>query len=290
MEDSFNDLPPASTGGITANFGVALIAIFLVGILAGYSLHPLINGRDGATTNERIVEVTVVVTTTPDAGQAVADDSTGDDEGKTIVVVTATPTPTPDVMKDLLASARHSQGLDDAPVTIIEFSDFKWSYCGRFANDSLSRIREEYVDTGKVRFVYKQYAILGPESVRGSEATECAAEQDSFWPFHDVLFTDLSTNHSSLTDDKLIEFAEQLELDTESFGTCLASGRFSDLITQDRTSIQELGVRGTPAFLINGIYISGAQPYEVFQEVIEEQLGIVQGSWPLPVQDYQIVM
>ncbi|MDM8520256.1 hypothetical protein QUF64_09420 [Anaerolineales bacterium HSG6] len=126
MEDSFNDLPPESTGGggMTANFGVALIAIFLVGLLAGYSLHPLVNGRASTTVNERIVEVTVVVTATPDA-QAIADASVVTEDGdKEIVVVTATPTPTPDVMKDLLVSARHSQGLDDAPVTIIEFSDF----------------------------------------------------------------------------------------------------------------------------------------------------------------------
>ncbi|MDM8529247.1 hypothetical protein QUF58_13710 [Anaerolineales bacterium HSG24] len=119
MGISFNDSPP--TGGrITTNFGVALIAIFLVGLLAGYSLHPIINGRAESTVNERIVEVTVVVTATPDA----VADASGNGEEK-IVVVTATPSPTPDIMKDLLASARHSQGLDDAPVTIIEFSDFK---------------------------------------------------------------------------------------------------------------------------------------------------------------------
>jgi protein-disulfide isomerase len=136
----------------------------------------------------------------------------------------------------------------------------------------LGRLREEYVNTGKVHFVYMQYPILGQESVRAAEATECAAEQDKFWPLHDTLFEDMYADHSSYTDDKLIEFAKKIELDVETFSSCLASGRYSDLISQDRASIQELGVRGTPAFLINGIYLSGAQPYEVFQEVIEEQL------------------
>jgi len=136
----------------------------------------------------------------------------------------------------------------------------------------LSRLREEYIDTGKMRFVYKQYAILGQESVRASEATECAAEQDAFWPMHDVLFEDLGTKRSTYNDETLSSFAAELNLDVDTFDTCLSSGRYSSLIAEDRTSIQALGVRGTPAFLINGIYISGAQPYEVFQEVIEEQL------------------
>ncbi len=136
----------------------------------------------------------------------------------------------------------------------------------------MNRLREEYIDTGKLQFVYKQYAILGPESVRAAEATECAADQGYFWEMHDELFLDLASRRTTYNETNLTEFADGLGLDIEQFSQCLSEGKYSDTIAQDRASIQSLGVRGTPAFLINGVYVSGAQPYEVFQEIIEEQL------------------
>ncbi len=136
----------------------------------------------------------------------------------------------------------------------------------------MSRIRSEYVDTGKVRFVYKHFAILGPESSRSAEASECAAEQDKFWAFHDLVFNDQMATHSQLTDDKLVSLAEELGLDTTAFTECLNKGEYSNQIRQETASVQSMGVRGTPAFLVNGVFISGAQPFEVFQQIIEEQL------------------
>ena len=91
-------------------------------------------------------------------------------------------------MDFLLSDARHIEGDPDAPVTIIEFSDFACPYCSRFSVDTLPQLREDYVETGKVRFVYKHYAILGQVSTRAAEASECAAEQDQFWAYHDQIF------------------------------------------------------------------------------------------------------
>ncbi len=136
----------------------------------------------------------------------------------------------------------------------------------------MNRIRETYVDTGKVRFVYKHFAILGPESSRSAEASECAAEQDQFWAYHDLVFQDQIAAHSSLTQAKLVELAAQLELDTTEFETCLSSGKYSLQISRESQSVQALGVRGTPGFLVNGLFISGAQPFEVFEQIVEEQL------------------
>ncbi len=136
----------------------------------------------------------------------------------------------------------------------------------------MSRIREEYVDTGKVRFVYKHYAILGTESSRSAEASECAAEQDQFWAYHDLVFTDQAATHGSLNQEKLVALAEQIGLNTEAFSDCLSSGKYSLQISREAQAVQSLGVRGTPGFLVNGLFISGAQPFEVFQEIIEEQL------------------
>lgn len=123
-----------------------------------------------------------------------------------------------------------------------------------------------------MRFVYKHFAILGPESNRSAEASECAAEQGEFWAFHDFVFADQVANRTSLTDEALVGIAVEIGLDQTAFSDCLKSGRYRTQITQESLSVQSLGVRGTPAFLINGVFISGAQPFEVFQQVIDEQL------------------
>lgn len=136
----------------------------------------------------------------------------------------------------------------------------------------MSRIREEYVSTGKVRFVYKNFAILGQESSRAAEGSECAAEQDLFWEYHDYVFNDQATINSSLNDDNLIAMAGDMGMDVDAFAECLYSNRYAGQVQQAAMSIQSLGVRGTPGFVVNGVYISGAQPFEVFQQIIEEQL------------------
>jgi protein-disulfide isomerase len=249
-EVSQNKLP-----GIKRVYVVLALAITLaVGMAAGYAL-----GLRQAEQNP----VLVVITATP---QPVAQ-VTSSPKAATVAQA-ATPT----IMEFLLSDARHFEGTASAPVTIIEFSDFKCPFCGHFVTETLSRLRSEYVQTGQVRFVYKHYAILGPESVRGAEASECATEQNHFWEFHDAVFADQVANHSSLTDNKLTQLAGQLNLDTAKFSECLASGRYTDKIQRESIAVQSLGVRGTPAFLINGVFISGAQPFEVFQQTIQEQL------------------
>jgi len=246
-----------------SNATVSLLIMFLVGALAGFFGRPLV------VTPEVIPPQVVIVTATPDVAAIAKAQTSGDKE---VIVVTATPEPTPDYMKELLSKARHFQGDANAPITMIEFSDFKCGYCGKFAIETLEQIREQYVKTGKVRFVYKQFAILGPESQRAAEATECAAEQDKFWPLHDLIFKEEATNHTPLDDATLSQLAGKVGIETATFDTCLASGRNTNLISEDRTYIQSLGVRGTPGFLINGVYVSGAQPIEAFQEIIEKQL------------------
>ena len=136
----------------------------------------------------------------------------------------------------------------------------------------MSRIRKNYIEAGKVRFVYKHFAILGQESSRSAEASECAAEQEKFWAYHDLIFVDQATRRSTLNDETLIRLAEELNLDTTAFRQCLTSNRYSDLIRQESQVIGSLGVRGTPGFVINGVYMAGAQPYESFAQIIDQQL------------------
>ncbi len=118
-------------------------------------------------------------------------------------------------------------------------------------------------------------AFLGPESQWAAEASECAADQDAFWEYHDILFSSQSgENQGAFNKDKLKQFAADIELDTEAFNECLDSGIHTQAI-QDSTQVaQSIGVRSTPAFLINGTPMLGAQPFEAFQQVIDQALAV----------------
>ena len=115
-------------------------------------------------------------------------------------------------------------------------------------------------------------AVNGPESLRSAEASECAAEQEQFWPFHDLVSADQVLEGSRLTAEKLTELAADIGLDTDTFTECLASGRYTDLVTEETGWAVSGGVRGTPGFVINGLFLIGAQPYEAFVQIIDQEL------------------
>lgn len=126
---------------------------------------------------------------------------------------------------------------------------------------------------GLVRFGYQHFAFLGKESEWAAEASECAAEQDAFWAYHDLLFERWGgENRGAFNKDNLKQFAAELGLDTSAFNACLDSGRYTSIVRAEKTAAQSLGVRGTPAFVINGRPVSGALPFEMFQQVIEAAL------------------
>ncbi len=137
----------------------------------------------------------------------------------------------------------------------------------------MRQIEETYIQAGLVRFGYQHMAFLGPESQWTAEASECAAEQDAFWAYHDLLYIQQAgENRGAFNKDNLKRFAADLGLDTGSFNACLDSGKYSSLVQTETASVQSMGVRGTPAFLVNGRPMVGAQPFEAFQQIIEAEL------------------
>jgi len=124
-----------------------------------------------------------------------------------------------------------------------------------------------------VRFGYWHFAFLGTESFWAAEASECAAEQDAFWEYHDLLFDrQAGENQGAFKKENLKQFAVDLELDTQAFNECLDNGKFSTQVQTESSNARSLGVTSTPAFVINGQAILGAQPFEVFEQVIEQEL------------------
>jgi len=178
------------------------------------------------------------------------------------------------LMEAVTGQTRHFRGDPTAPVTLIEFSDFQCPFCGRFAIETLPQLIEAYVAAGEVRVGFQHFAFLGQESFRAAEAAECAAEQGAFWEYHDWLFANQAgENQGAFADDKLEQFAATLNLNTPDFNSCLDSGRYSSLVAAETQAAQQLGVRSTPTFLLNGQPVVGAQPYEVFAQYIDTVLG-----------------
>lgn len=159
------------------------------------------------------------------------------------------------------------RGAADAPVTIVEFSDFHCGFCGRFAAETLEPLLQNY--DGKVRLVYRDYPFQTQGSLTAALAGQCMNDQGKFWEFHDLTFK----NQQALTREQFITYAQQLNVDVATFTTCLDTQQHLPEVSKDVTEAQALGVNGTPAFFVNGRFISGAQAYSVFASFIDEELG-----------------
>jgi len=161
-----------------------------------------------------------------------------------------------------------SWGPEDAPVTIVEFSDFQCPFCSRFFSETYPQIKQEY--EGQVHFVYRDFPLtsLHENAQKAGEAAECADDQGKFWEYHDMLFN----NNSALDDASLKGYASQLGLDTSAFDQCLDSGKYTEEVQKDYQEGISYGVTGTPAFYINGVSIIGAQPYANFKAAIDAAL------------------
>jgi protein-disulfide isomerase len=160
-----------------------------------------------------------------------------------------------------------AKGPDNAPVTIVEFSDFECPFCLRI-NPTLKQVMEEY--EGQVRLVFRQFPLnnIHPNAQKAAEASLCADAQGRFWEMHDAMFD----NPRELAVADLKTRAAEIGLDEEAFATCLDTGEFADKVTADLNAGRALGVSGTPALYINGRFLSGAQPFEVISRVIEDEL------------------
>lgn len=181
----------------------------------------------------------------------------------------AAPAPSPSIDMEALADEDAFKGDDDAPVVIVEFSDFECPFCGRFYTQTLPQLEETYLKTGKVKLVYRDFPLsFHSNAQKAAEASECADEQGKFWEMHDLLFE--QGVQGGIASFK--QYAQQLGLDAAEFDRCLDSGAMASEVQRDFVDGQRAQVQGTPAFFVNGQLISGAQPFQVFQQVIEAEL------------------
>ena len=167
-------------------------------------------------------------------------------------------------------------GPRDAKITIIEFSDFQCPFCRSFWRDSLPQIKEKYIDRGKVKFVYRDFPLdFHPASMPAAQGGECAREQSRFWEFHDKIFKEQDEKGEGtiqFTSNDLKKWAEEIGLDSNKFNQCLVSGKYHQEVQKDYSDGVNYGVTGTPTIFINGRKLVGAQPFENFAALIEEEL------------------
>ena len=161
-------------------------------------------------------------------------------------------------------------GNKNAPLTIVEFSDFQCPFCKRARDDAVAQIEEQYVKTGKVKFVYRDFPLtsIHPMAQKSAEAAECADDQGKFWEMHDKIFEE----QASLSLSNLKQWAVELGLKANDFNKCLDSGKYTNEVNKDASDAQRAGGQGTPYFVVGEAIVSGAQPFAAFQQAIESQL------------------
>ena len=173
-------------------------------------------------------------------------------------------------------------GNPDAPITIVEFSDFQCPFCARFHTQTLPLILEEYIEQGKVKLVFRDFPIqsIHPNALPASVAAECANDQNKFREMHDMLFEKQNDWNKLETVDALSmfsQYASGMQLDEELFDSCLTSGKHISEIKKDLDDGRDYGVSGTPGFFVGNdqigfVELKGAQPFESFKKIIDAQL------------------
>ncbi len=223
-------------------YAVLLPLAFVVGLSVGY----LFWGRDGG-------QGAVAVSPAPSTSSASAN----------------TPTEPQEVRRyDVPVDDDYVLGPEDAPITLIEFSDYECPYCRRFHNEVLSSLLDAF--PGQIRFVYRDFPLtqIHPNAFPAAMAANCAGEQGAYYPFHDSLFS----MRLGLNTEAYLQYASELGLDMPMFNACLDSAKYQAEVQADFEFAANLGISSTPTFFINGIPLVGAQSLEVFMQVIQREL------------------
>jgi protein-disulfide isomerase len=181
-------------------------------------------------------------------------------------------------MNTFLANGSPLLGNPSAPVTLIEFGDYQCHFCNVFFHSTEGDILKNYVETGKVKIIFKDYNIIGPDSVNASHGAHCAKDQKLFWEYHDILYSNWTGENNGWASSKNLEkFANEIGLDMDVWTQCMLDGKHSQTILASNEDAKSLGITGTPAFFVidsdgKTTKLFGAQPYDTFVKVFENAL------------------
>lgn len=249
--------PPVRRAGYSLPLVIVLVVLFFgVGLLTGY----MVWGQPLAQSSQALEDAL----SRAEAAEAVLQQA-----GLGAPQPTRDPNAPIEVVRYPVDEANNpSFGPADAPITIIEFSDYECPFCTRWHAEVWPKLQQTYGD--KIRLVYRDFPLysIHPNAGAAAEAANCANEQGKFWEYHDLLFQ----ASDGLGRQAYETYASQVNLDVEGFKACLDEKRYAEEVTADFEFARQLGVQSTPTFFINGVALIGAQPFEVFQEVIDLEL------------------
>ena len=166
-------------------------------------------------------------------------------------------------------------GNPDAKISIVEFGDYQCTFCYKFHDETMKIILDQYVMDGEVNFVYKDFPLNGAPSIMASEASYCAQEQGKFWEYHDLIYENWEGENTGwLTRNALDRFAKEVKLNQSEFNSCMNDSKYRQKVLEIEQFAMEIGVDATPTFIIfddtNAYRIIGAQPFEKFEQVLDE--------------------
>ncbi|HEX5457452.1 MAG TPA: thioredoxin domain-containing protein [Candidatus Nitrosotalea sp.] len=166
-------------------------------------------------------------------------------------------------------------GDSNAKVTIVEFGDYQCTYCHLFHENTKNALLQQYVDTGKVNFVFRDFPLNGPDSVLAAEAAYCAGDQDKYWQYHDELYKNWAGEKTGWVNQKSLDkFATTVGLEMDKFDKCISDNKYEQKVLDNQKFGENIGIDGTPSFIIfsgkNITKVVGAQPLSVFQQVIDK--------------------
>ena len=169
-------------------------------------------------------------------------------------------------------------GDSNAPITLVEFGDYQCHYCHVFFDSIEENIIKNYVETGKVKMIFKDYNIIGEDSIKASQGAHCANDQGLFWEYHDILYSNWTgENNGWASSENLAIFAQQIDLNMDEWSECMIKGSHSQIILKSNDDARTLELTGTPAFFVINSEgkvskLFGAQPFEVFKKIFDSQL------------------
>jgi len=169
-------------------------------------------------------------------------------------------------------------GNPSAPITLVEFGDYQCHYCNVFFHNIEEDVLKNYVETGKVKMIFKDFNIIGPDSVTASHGAHCADDQGMFWEYHDILYNNWTgENNGWASSDNLYRFAQEIGLDMDKWSECMTNSQHSEIILASNQDAKDLGLTGTPSFFVIGpdnkvTKLFGAQPYVQFENIFESML------------------
>jgi len=169
-------------------------------------------------------------------------------------------------------------GDPDAPITLVEFGDYQCFFCNKFFHNTEQKILENYVDTGKVKIIFKDLTIIGPDSITAAHAAHCADDQGLFWEYHDTLYNNWNgENNGWASSENQLRMAQDVGLNIDEFTDCMLNEIHTQIISASNADARTLGLTGTPAFFVIGsnnqvTKIPGAQPFDVFQKIFDSEL------------------